>query len=77
MMSFDDVFNHALATADLTSIMKVLENDSKVDTQSESFRLVLELSIQNGEEAVFARLLRYILKKGSKWGVRAMVSSRA
>lgn len=76
MMSFDDVFNHAFATADLTSIMKVLENDSKVDTQSESFRLVLELSIQNGEEAVFARLLRYIPKLTLRTRLQAVKPSR-
>jgi len=60
MMNYDIIFQHAVATADLTSILRVLENDSKVDTRSESFKLVLELSIQNREEAVLARLLRYI-----------------
>ena len=60
MVDSDAVFQHAVAAADLTSIIKVLENDSKVDTESESFRRVLELSMKNGEEAVFARLLRYI-----------------
>ena len=60
MVDNDVVFQHAVAAADLTSIIKVLKNDSRVDTNSESFRRVLDLSMKNGEEAVFARLLSYI-----------------
>ena len=60
MLNYDTVFQHAVATVDFTGIMNSPENNPKVDTQSESFRLVLELSIKNGEEEVFSRLLRHI-----------------
>ena len=59
-MDADKAFRHALATADLTHITKVLESGPKVNSQSESFGLVLKLVISNGDEAVFARLLRCI-----------------
>ena len=60
MTDFDAIFNHAVTTADFTNIKGLSRSDLKVNIQSQAFSKVLELSIRNGENAAFAKLLRFI-----------------
>jgi ankyrin repeat protein len=59
-MDSDALFRHTIATSDLESLIEALGDGWKVDIESQSFIKVLELSIKNGDEAAFAKLLTYI-----------------
>ena len=59
-MSFDVALQHAVATGDFTDLIEVLKKGSRIDIHSESFKQALQLSIQNGDETLFAELLRHI-----------------
>ena len=59
-MNSDALFRHTIATSDLGSLIEALENGLNVDIESQNFIKVLELSIKNGDEAAFAKLLTYI-----------------
>jgi ankyrin repeat protein len=59
-MNSDALFQHTIATSDLGSLTEALQNGSNVDIESQNFVKVLELSIKNGDEAAFTKLLTYI-----------------
>ena len=59
-MSFDAIFQRAIATSDLKCLVEALEHGLNVDIDSQYFIKVLKLSIKNGDEAAFAKLLIYI-----------------
>lgn len=59
-MNSDAVFQQAITTSDLESLIEALENGLEVDVDSQNFVEVLELSIKNGDEAAFTKLLTYI-----------------
>lgn len=59
-MNSDAVFQRAIVTSDLKSLVETLEHGLNVDIDSQNFIKVLELSINNGDEAALAKLLTYI-----------------
>jgi ankyrin repeat protein len=61
-MSLESVFNQPTATEDLARIVEAHATVTDVDDQSEAFASALELAIRNGDEFVFARLLKQIPK---------------
>jgi ankyrin repeat protein len=59
-MKSDKLFRDAIAASDLRSLKTVFEDDLHVNPESEDFSNVVRLSITNGDEETFAKLLTYV-----------------
>ncbi|KAF7532049.1 hypothetical protein G7054_g8311 [Neopestalotiopsis clavispora] len=59
-MNSDEIFRDAFATSDLGSLKTIFDDGLHVNTESQNFSNVVRLSITNGDEAAFAKLLTYI-----------------